>query len=309
MKIAENIGELIGHTPLVKLSQIAKGSYATVACKLEYFNPGNSVKDRLAYALYEDAYKKGLLNKNTVIIEPTSGNTGIGLAMLGAVYGHKVILTMPESTSVERRRLISAFGAQLVLTPAEKGMNGAIAKAKELAEKYTDSYIPQQFENQANPEFHKKTTALEIWDDTDGLVDVFVAGVGTGGTFTGVSSVLKQKKSTIKTVAVEPENSAVLSGKKAGKHKIQGIGAGFIPKIMDVALVDEIVRVQDKDAFETTQLLAKKEGILCGISAGASIYAALELAKRIENKGKLIVAVIPDTGERYLSTKLFEEAQ
>lgn len=309
MKIAENIGELIGHTPLVKLNQIAKGSYATVACKLEYFNPGNSVKDRLAYALYEDAYKKGLLNKNTVIIEPTSGNTGIGLAMLGAVYGHKVILTMPESTSVERRRLISAFGAQLVLTPAEKGMNGAIAKAKELAEKYTDSYIPQQFENQANPEFHKKTTALEIWDDTDGLVDVFVAGVGTGGTFTGVSSVLKQKKSTIKTVAVEPENSAVLSGKKAGKHKIQGIGAGFIPKIMDVALVDEIVRVQDKDAFETTQLLAKKEGILCGISAGASIYAALELAKRIENKGKLIVAVIPDTGERYLSTKLFEEAQ
>lgn len=307
MRIAENIGELIGHTPLVKLNKLTKDVYATVVCKLEYFNPGSSVKDRLAYALFDDARKKGLINQNTTIIEPTSGNTGIGLAMLGAVYGYKVILTMPDSTSIERRKLIGAYGAQLVLTPAEKGMNGSIAKAKELAKEIPNNYIPQQFENQANPDFHKKTTAIEIWEDTDKLVDVFVASIGTGGTFTGVSTVLKQKNPKIKTVAVEPENSAVLSGKEAGKHKIQGIGAGFIPKIMDTGLIDEIITVQDSDAFKTSQKLAKEEGILCGISAGANVFATLELAKRKENKGKLIVVIIPDTGERYLSTSLFQE--
>ena len=307
MKIAENIGQLIGNTPLVRLNNITQNTYAQVVCKLESFNPGSSVKDRLAYALFEDALKKGLINKDTVIIESTSGNTGIGLAMMGAVLAYKVILTMPESTSIERRKLISAYGAELVLTPAEDGMNGSIKKAEELAAKIPNSYIPQQFENQANPEFHRKTTAIEIWENTEGKVDIFVAGVGTGGTFTGVSSVLKQKNPGIKTIAVEPANSAVLSGKEGGKHKIQGIGAGFIPKNMDTELVDEIITVNDNDAFDMARKLAKREGILCGISAGANVYAAIKIAKRKENKGKLIVVIIPDTGERYLSTSLFQQ--
>ncbi len=306
MEIAENIGQLIGKTPLVKLNKLTKDAHATVVCKLEYFNPASSVKDRLAYALFHDAKKRNLIDKDSVIIEPTSGNTGIGLAMMGAILGHKVILCMPESTSIERRKIISAYGAELVLTPAEDGMSGSIKKAEELASEMSNSYIPQQFNNQANPEFHRKTTAVEIWNDTDGCVDIFVAGVGTGGTFTGVSSVLKQKKPKIKTIAVEPADSAVLSGKEAGKHKIQGIGAGFIPKIMKPDLIDEIAIVTDDEAFEMTGKLAKKEGILCGISAGANVHAALEIAKRKENKNKLIVVMIPDTGERYLSTSLFQ---
>ena len=305
MQIAENIGQLIGKTPLVKLNKVSQNAYAQVVCKLEYFNPGGSVKDRLAYALFENAIEKGLINKDTVIIEPTSGNTGIGLAMMGAILGYKVILTMPENTSAERRKLINAYGAELILTPADKGMNGSIKKAEELAAEITNSYTPQQFENLVNPEFHRKTTALEIWDDTEGSVDFFVAGIGTGGTFTGVSSVLKNKKKEVKAIAVEPISSAVLSGKEAGKHKIQGIGAGFVPKIMNTNLIDEIFTVNDNEAFEMSRKLAKDEGILCGISAGANVHAAIEIAKRKENKGKLIVVIIPDTGERYLSTSLF----
>lgn len=307
MRIAENIGQLIGKTPLVKLNKVTKNAFATVVCKLEYFNPGSSVKDRLAYALFQDGLKKGLINKHSVIIEPTSGNTGIGLAIMGAVLGHKVILTMPDSTSIEHRKLISAYGAELVLTPAEDGMNGSIKKAEELAAEIPNSYIPQQFNNQANPDFHRKTTAIEIWGDTDGTVDIFVAGIGTGGTFTGVSSVLKQNNPNIKTIAVEPVDSAVLSGKEAGKHKIQGIGASFIPKIMETELIDEIFTVSDDDASDMSRKLAKNEGILCGISAGANVYAAIEIAKRKENKGKLIIVIIPDTGERYLSTSLFQQ--
>lgn len=309
MKIAENIGQLIGKTPLVRLNNITQNTPAQVICKLESFNPGSSVKDRLAYALFEDAINKGLINTDTVIIEATSGNTGIGLAMMGAILDYKVILTMPESTSIERRKLISAYGAELVLTPAEEGMNGSIKKAEELAAKLPNSYIPQQFVNKANPEFHKKTTAIEIWEDTEGKVDIFVAGVGTGGTFSGVASVLKQKNPGIKTIAVEPAGSAVLSGKEAGKHKIQGIGAGFIPENMDTTLIDEIVTVDDDDAFDMARKMARKEGVLCGISAGANVYAAIKIAQRKENKGKLIVVIIPDTGERYLSTNLFQQEE
>ena len=309
MKIAENIGQLIGKTPLVRLNNITQNTHAQVICKLESFNPGSSVKDRLAFALFEDAINKGLINSDTVIIEATSGNTGIGLSMMGAILGYKVILTMPESTSIERRKLISAYGAELVLTPAEDGMNGSIKKAEELAAKIPNSYIPQQFENQANPEFHRKTTAIEIWEDTEGKIDIFVAGVGTGGTFTGVSSVLKQKNPKIQTIAVEPSSSAVLSGKKAGRHKIQGIGAGFIPKNMDTTLIDEIIKVDDDDAIDMSRKLARKEGILCGISAGANVYAAIKIAQRKENKGKLIVVIFPDTGERYLSTSLFQQEE
>ncbi|OQY00586.1 MAG: cysteine synthase A [Bacteroidetes bacterium 4572_117] len=306
MLIAQNVGQLIGNTPLVRLNKIGKNAYSEIVCKLEYFNPGSSVKDRLAYALFESAKQKGLINTNTVIIEPTSGNTGIGLAMMGAIFGNRIILTMPESTTVKRRKLISAYGAELVLTPADAGMNGAIKKAEQLSNQIPNSYMPQQFNNEANPEFHRKTTATEIWKDTDGKVDIFVAGIGTGGTFTGVSSVLKQKNPKLKAFAVEPVNSAVLSGKAAGKHKIQGIGAGFIPRIMEPELIDEIITVNDDDAFEMARNLAKEEGILCGVSSGANVFAALEIAKRIENKGKRIVVVIPDTGERYLSTGLFQ---
>jgi len=307
MKTAENIAQLIGKTPLVKLNKINENIHTSILCKLEYFNPGSSVKDRLAYAMIMDAEEKGLINKHSVIIEPTSGNTGIGLAMVGAVLGYKIVLTIPESMSIERRKLIAAYGAELVLTPADQGMNGAIKKAEELQKTVKNGIILQQFENPANVAFHKKTTAAEIWNDTEGKIDIFVAGVGTGGTFTGVSEILKQKNNSIKCVAVEPANSAVLSGNKPGKHKIQGIGAGFIPKITDTTLIDEVFKVKDENAFETARNLARKEGILAGISSGANVFAALEIAKREENKGKTIVVIIPDTGERYLSTTLFSE--
>jgi len=307
MKIAENIAALIGKTPLVKLSRLTENTFANIYCKLEYFNPGASIKDRLAYALISDAEQKGIINKNSIIIEPTSGNTGIGLAMVGAVLAYRVILIIPESMSVERKKLITAYGADVVLTPAEQGMNGAIKKAEELEKTIEGGIILKQFENPANAAYHKKTTAIEIWNDTEGKVDIFVAGIGTGGTFTGVSEMLKQKNPSVLCVAVEPETSAVLSGEQAGKHKIQGIGAGFVPKVMNTALIDEIFRVKDQEAFETARNLAKSEGILAGISSGANVFAALQIARRPENKDKNIVVIIPDTGERYLSTSLFGE--
>jgi len=305
MNIKNNISELIGNTPLVRLNSLSKGLEAEVAVKLEFFNPASSVKDRLGLALIEDAEQKGLINKDTTIIEPSSGNTGIALAMICASKGYKLVITMPESMSLERRNLIKSFGATLILTPAAEGMSGAIAKATTLAQTNENYYMPQQFNNFANVEMHKKTTAQEIWNDTDGKIDYFVAGVGTGGTFTGVSEVLKQLKPSLKSIVVEPFDSPVLSGGKPGAHKIQGIGAGFIPTIFNVNLIDEIVKVKNEDAFQTARKLIKEEGILCGISSGANVFAALEIAKRSENKGKLIVTIICDTGERYLSTNLF----
>lgn len=305
MKTYNNVSELIGGTPLVQLTKITQGLEAEVFVKMENQNPGGSVKDRLALAMLSDAEEKGLINSETEIIEPTSGNTGIGLAMLSAVKGYKLTLTMPESMSVERRNMLKAYGANLVLTPAEKGMKGAIAKAEELAAETANSFIPSQFKNKANVEMHRRTTAVEIWEDTDGQIDIFVAGVGTGGTFTGVVSKIRELNPRLKGVAVEPSTSAVLSGNQPGSHKIQGIGAGFIPEIMDTSLIDEIVKMDDETAFVTSRRLAKEEGILCGISAGANVAAAIEMAKRPENKGKKIVTVICDTGERYLSTALF----
>ncbi len=305
MKVAESVIELIGKTPLVKLNRMADGFGATVWAKLESQNPGGSVKDRLAIAMVEEAEKQGKLNPKSVIIEPTSGNTGVGLAMVCAVKGYKLIIVMPENVSLERRILLKAYGAELVLTSARGGMREAIAKTEELAAAEPNSFIPMQFENPANAEIHRKTTAREIWNDTDGQVDLFVAGAGTGGTITGVSETLKALKSSVYCVVVEPASSPVLSKGEAGSHRIQGIGAGFVPSVLNTEIYDEVFPVDDNAAFETARQLAVQEGILCGISSGANVFAALELAKRPENKGKNIVVIICDTGERYLSTTLF----
>ncbi|OGI11205.1 MAG: cysteine synthase A [Candidatus Margulisbacteria bacterium GWF2_35_9] len=307
MKVFNSITELIGNTPLVKINNIMKNYDVNVYAKLEMFNPMSSVKDRIGLAMIEDAQKKGLLTKDSVIIEPTSGNTGIALAYVSAVNGYKIILTMPDTMSVERRKLLKALGAELVLTPGELGMRGAIDEAERLHKMNPNSFMPQQFENLSNPDIHRRTTANEIWDDMDGEIDVFVAGVGTGGTITGVSEVLKKKNKKIYCVAVEPESSAVLSGNPSGPHKIQGIGAGFIPKIMNRDVVDEIFKVSDEDAGEIARRLAKEEGIMAGISSGAAMKAVMELAKRDEHKGKNIVVIFPDSGERYLSTWLYQD--
>ena len=306
-KIYKSADQLIGNTPLVELTKIEKelGLEAKILAKLEYFNPAGSVKDRIAKAMIDDAEKSGKLKPGSVIIEPTSGNTGIGLASVAAARGYRIIIVMPETMSVERRQLMAAYGAELVLTEGAKGMKGAIAKAQELADETENSFIPGQFVNEANPKAHFETTGPEIYEDTDGEVDIFVAGVGTGGTVTGTGQYLKSKKPEVKVVAVEPETSPVLSQGKAGSHKIQGIGAGFVPDVLDTSVYDEIISVADNDAFETGRLIGRKEGVLVGISSGAAVYAAIQLAKRPENKGKNIVVLLPDTGDRYLSTPLF----
>ena len=305
MKIYKNVTELIGRTPLMELLNFGKELDATILAKLEYFNPAGSVKDRVGLSMIEDAEKKGILKKGSVIIEPTSGNTGIGLACVAAAKGYKVILTMPETMSVERRNLLKAYGAEIILTDGKKGMSGAAEKAVELSKEIEGSFIAGQFENPANPKIHRETTGVEIWEDTDGKVDIFVAGVGTGGTLTGVGEYLKMKNPDIKIVAVEPLSSPLLSKGTAGPHGIQGIGANFVPKALNREIYDEIITVSDEDAMKTGKALARQEGILVGISSGASVYAATELAKRDENKGKTIVALLPDTGERYMSTEMF----
>ena len=308
-KVYRNITDLIGRTPLLQLVNFEKkhGLQATVIGKLEYFNPAGSVKDRIAKAMIEDAEAKGLLTSESVIIEPTSGNTGIALAAVATARGYRVILTMPETMSIERRNLLKAYGAELVLTEGSKGMSGAIAKAEELAAEIPNSFIPGQFDNPANPEIHRKTTGPEIWEDTDGTVDLLVAGVGTGGTLTGTGEYLKAKKPGVKVVAVEPDTSPVLSGGNPGPHQIQGIGAGFVPKVLNTSVYDEVVRVKNEDAFAASRELSRTEGLLVGISSGAALWAATQVAKRPENAGKVIVVILPDTGERYLSTPLFFE--
>src|SRR5437667_6248514 len=312
-KVYDDITQTIGNTPLIKLRRVVGDSKATVVAKMENFNPLWSVKDRIGVAMIEDAERKGKINKDTLIVEPTSGNTGIGLAFTCASKGYKLMVTMPESMSLERRRLLKAFGANLVLTPAEKGMGGAIAKAKEILASTPNSFMPQQFENPANPEIHRRTTAEEIWNDTQGKADILVSGIGTGGTITGVSEVIKKRKPTFKAIAVEPVNSPVISQKmhgqelKPGKHKIQGIGAGFIPGVLNLDIIDEVMQVKDEDAFEMARRLAHEEGMLCGISGGAAAHAAVQVARRPDNAGKLIIVVMPDLGERYLSTPLYPE--
>ncbi len=307
MKIASNVTELIGNTPLVRLNRLSQGAQAEVVAKLESFNPAHSVKDRIGVAMIDAAEKAGLIDKDTVIVEPTSGNTGIALAMVCAARGYHCILTMPETFSKERRMLLRAYGAELILTPGTEGMNGAIKRAEEMAASNTKYFMPQQFKNPANPEIHRKTTAEEIWKDTDGEVDFLVAGVGTGGTITGAGEVLKKHKPSLRVVAVEPESSPVLSGGQKGPHKIQGIGAGFVPEVLNTQVYDEVIRVKDDDAMETARRMAKEEGLLIGISAGAAAWAALQIARRKENAGKMVVVILPDFGERYLSTSLFSD--
>ena len=304
-RIADNITKLIGKTPLVRLNKVTKGVEAEVVAKLEFFNPCGSVKDRIGLSMIEAAEKKKLINKDTIIVEPTSGNTGIALAFVAAVKGYKVILTMPDSMSLERRSLFKAFGAEIILTPGSQGMKGAVKKAEELAAEDWRVFIPQQFNNPANPDVHYRTTAKEIWEDTKGRIDILVSGVGTGGTITGVARLIKKKKPAFKAVAVEPADSPVLSGGKAGSHKIQGIGAGFVPEVLEVGLIDEVIKVENEDAILTARKLMREEGILAGISSGAAVFAALRVAKRKKMRGRLVVVILPDTGERYLSTELF----
>lgn len=307
MRIVQNVTELVGNTPLVRLNRLTQGVDTTIAAKLEYFNPGKSVKDRIGLAMIEAAEAAGQLGPDTVIVEPTSGNTGIGLAMVAAQRGYRIIITMPETMSVERRKLLRAFGAELILTPGTEGMNGAIARAQALAAQDPNVWIPQQFQNPANPAIHRQTTAEEIWRDTDGQVDIIVAGIGTGGTITGVGQALKERKPDLQVIAVEPAGSPVLSGGDKGPHGIQGIGPGFVPDVLDTSIFDEVVRVQDEDAFTTARRAAREEGLLVGISSGAAIWAALQVASRPENAGKLVVVIIPSFGERYLSTPLYAD--
>jgi len=304
-RIFDDITKTVGNTPLVRLNRIAEGLDAVILAKMESFNPLASVKDRIGVSMIEDAEQRGLLHKDSVIVEPTSGNTGIALAFVAAAKGYKLILTMPETMSVERRMLLTIFGAELVLTPGAEGMTGAVKKAEELVQNTPNAIMPQQFKNPANPEIHRKTTAEEIWNDTDGKVDIVVAGIGTGGTITGIAEVIKSRNKAFQAIAVEPESSPVLSGGKPGPHKIQGIGAGFVPEVLNRDIIDEVIRVKDEDSGATSRRLAKLEGILAGISCGAATWAALEVARRKENKGKVIVVILPDTGERYLTTWLF----